>query len=106
MANSAIDGETLNDSPRRGTTTITELMARISRLELYTTDGCRLCDEAERILDPVIRRLGIELEARDVLDDEGWETAYAERIPVVRRPDTGAELGWPFDTDSLYRFLL
>ncbi|WP_440995384.1 glutaredoxin family protein [Arhodomonas sp. SL1] len=75
-------------------------------IELYTTDGCCLCEQAEDLLRPVAGRLGVRVSARDVLDQPAWEHAYAERIPVLRRPDTGAELGWPFDAAALYRFLL
>jgi hypothetical protein len=30
---------------------------------------------------------------------------YRNHIPVLRRPDTGEELFWPFDEDALRAFL-
>ncbi|MDZ7809827.1 MAG: glutaredoxin family protein [Arhodomonas sp.] len=47
------------------------------------------CEQAEGLLRPVASRLGVRVSARDVLDQPAWEHAYAERIPVLRRPDTG-----------------
>ena len=30
---------------------------------------------------------------------------YGVRIPVLKREDTGAELDWPFDQESLLNFI-
>ena len=73
---------------------------------LLGSEGCRLCDEAEALARPVCRRAGQSLRCRDILEDPELERRYASRIPVLRRPDTGAELDWPFDRAALYRFLL
>ncbi|WP_256591738.1 glutaredoxin family protein, partial [Pseudomonas sp. HMWF006] len=40
-----------------------------------------------------------------IADDESWFEAYSLRIPVLRRVDTGAELGWPFSADEVVAFL-
>ena len=70
-------------------------------LVLYGTEFCHLCDEAKAIL----RETGIEADYVDIADyDELLET-YGIRIPVLKRTDNGAELGWPFDAVIVSRFL-
>ncbi|HKJ94144.1 MAG TPA: glutaredoxin family protein [Gammaproteobacteria bacterium] len=75
-------------------------------ITLLGTVGCHLCEEAEALVMPVARRLGVEVRHVDIADDDTLTQRYATTIPVVRREDRDRELGWPFDTDSLYRFLL
>lgn len=75
-------------------------------LELLETDGCRLCMEAETLLGPILKRSRFELHQVDIVNDPLLEIEYATRIPVLRRIDTGAELGWPFSQEEVYRFLL
>lgn len=43
-------------------------------------------------------------EPTEISDDEDLVTRYGVRIPVLRSA-TGEELGWPFDHDSLTRFV-
>ncbi len=68
-------------------------------LILYSTDGCHLCEEARALA----HGLGLEVQVRDIMDDQTWLDAYRVRIPVVARHD-GAELGWPFDARQLEDF--
>lgn len=75
-------------------------------LVLYGTAGCHLCDQALALTLPVARRLGSEVEERDIATDPALEARYDVRIPVLRRRDNGAELDWPFDTAAVYRLLL
>lgn len=70
-------------------------------LILYGTECCHLCDEAETVL----RELGLVATHVDIaLDDELMEK-YGVRIPVLKRQDSGAELGWPFDAEAVSVFL-
>ncbi len=48
---------------------------------------------------------GLQVELVDIANDERWYQAYSLRIPVLRRTDTGAELGWPFSADDVVAFL-
>ncbi len=71
-------------------------------IRLYGTKHCHLCDEAEAIL----RKIGIEAVYVDIADDDMLIEKYGVRIPVLQRVDTGAELGWPFDTAAVSNFLV
>ena len=42
---------------------------------------------------------------REVFDDLGLQARYGERIPVLRREDSGAELDWPFDAVAIRAFI-
>ncbi|RWW90247.1 hypothetical protein BHE74_00000594 [Ensete ventricosum] len=44
---------------------------------------------------------GLLVELVDIADSQALFEAYGLRIPVLRRVDTGAELGWPFDTEQV-----
>ena len=73
----------------------------IHALTLYGTSYCHLCEEAEAIL----REAEVVAEHIDIADDDGLLEKYGVRIPVLRRIDNGAELGWPFDAASVAQFL-
>lgn len=70
-------------------------------IRLYGTACCHLCEEAQAIL----HELGIQAEYVDIADDDELLEKYGIRIPVLKRVDTGAELGWPFDAAAVSRFL-
>jgi glutaredoxin len=70
-------------------------------LRLYGTAFCHLCEQAEAVL----REIGIEADYVDIADDDELLEKYGIRIPVLKRLDTEAELGWPFDTAAVSRFL-
>jgi len=72
--------------------------------QLFGTLGCHLCLLAEAELMPFVER-GLLVELVDIVEDETWIEAYSLRIPVLRRIDTGAELGWPFNADEVVAFL-
>ena len=73
-------------------------------LILYSTDACHLCEQAEALLVPWAGR-GLLVAVDDIAESDELFARYGERIPVLRRTDTGAELGWPFDADALAEFL-
>ena len=70
-------------------------------IKLYGTAFCHLCEQAEAVL----REIGIEADYVDIADDDVLLEKYGIRIPVLKRADTGAELGWPFDAVVVSRFL-
>ncbi|OIR08740.1 hypothetical protein GALL_91240 [mine drainage metagenome] len=70
-------------------------------IKLYGTAFCHLCEQAEAVL----REIGIEADYIDIADDDELLEKYGIRIPVLKRADTGAELGWPFDAVAVSCFL-
>jgi hypothetical protein len=70
-------------------------------VRLYGTACCHLCEEAHAIL----HELGIRAEHVDIAEDDELLEKYGVRIPVLKRGDTGEELGWPFDAAAVSRFL-
>ncbi|TCK09476.1 glutaredoxin-like protein DUF836 [Marinobacterium mangrovicola] len=74
-------------------------------LELMTTDGCHLCDEAVAVLLAVLKPGDAEVDLVDIAFDEVLMDTYATRIPVVREPRSGRELNWPFDEGQFSVFL-
>ncbi len=71
------------------------------KLLLYGTEFCHLCEQAEALLQAV----GVSAEHIDIAEDDALIESYGTRIPVLRREDNGAELGWPFDAEALARFV-
>jgi len=69
-------------------------------LILYTRDGCHLCDRAMTLLD----QAGIDWRPVDIDDDPVLAEKYGLRVPVLRRPDTGGELYYPFDESAVWEF--
>lgn len=73
----------------------------MTALVLYGTSCCHLCEQAEAILH------GLDIAAAhiDIIEDDAAFARYELRIPVLRRTDNGAELGWPFDAAAVEHFL-
>ena len=69
--------------------------------KLYSTGSCRLCEEAEAILN-MAKITAIKI---DIAEDEKLFGQYGLRIPVLKRVDNDAELDWPFDAVAVSRFL-
>lgn len=69
-------------------------------LILYSRADCHLCDQVIVMLD----RAGIHWRPIDIDGDAALSAKYGLRIPVLRRPDTGGELFYPFDEERLQRF--
>jgi len=76
-------------------------------LLLFTTLGCHLCEEAERMLATVAcsQSCTLTVDAIDIADDEALVEKYGILIPVLKRARDGEELGWPFDEELLARFI-
>ncbi|CAD0316943.1 glutaredoxin family protein [Xanthomonas hortorum] len=70
-------------------------------LILYQRDECHLCDQAVEVLAQA--RAG-EFSSVFIDGDATLESAYGERVPVLRDA-VGRELGWPFDSRRLRKWL-
>lgn len=68
---------------------------------LYTRPDCHLCRLAENML----LEIGVRWQAVDIESDPELELNYGIRIPVLFLPESGRELAFPFDADSLKGFL-
>lgn len=77
-------------------------MTTTMKLVLYGTTFCHLCEQAEAVLQAI----GVEAEHIDIAEDDALLEMYGVRIPVMKREDTGEELGWPFDAAAVRRFIL
>ena len=75
------------------------------KLDLMTTEGCHLCDEAVAILQANLTAGEVEVDLVDIVFDEALMARYAEKIPVLVNRDTEKELAWPFDGQALRHFL-
>ncbi|HEY8229367.1 MAG TPA: glutaredoxin family protein [Rhodanobacteraceae bacterium] len=71
-------------------------------LILFQRDDCKLCDEAVALL---ARARVPDFASAWIDGDAELEARYGERVPVLRDEDSGRELGWPFDGQSLRVFL-
>ena len=72
-----------------------------ARLVLFTRPDCHLCEEAAELL----RAQGLAWRAENIDRDLDLIRRYGDRIPVLRRAATGAELFWPFDLEDVRRFM-
>ena len=74
------------------------------RLTLLGKPGCHLCDDARAIVLEVAGERGLDLEERNILDDEALLDRYVEEIPVVLIDDRVHTI-WRVDADRLRRAL-
>lgn len=77
----------------------------MARLLLYTSVGCHLCEQAEAVIEPWLQPYGLQLAAVEIADSDELVERYGIRIPVVRLEGVERDLGWPFDTAALRRYL-
>jgi glutaredoxin len=76
----------------------------VTRVVLYTREGCHLCNDALAILERVRAEQPFELDTLDIERDDDLLRRYLERIPVVELD--GEELFQFFiDEDELRRRL-
>lgn len=70
-------------------------------VELLTTRGCHLCEQALALLARVCPEATVV--ETDIADSDALIARYGESIPVFRH--AGRELAWPFGLLDLQRFL-
>lgn len=75
------------------------------KLTLFSTLGCHLCEQAERLLAQIADSEAIEWQVIDIASDPGLVDRYGIRIPVVRDRTSDQELGWPFDDQGFRNWL-
>ena len=70
-------------------------------LILYTRPECELCERAAE----VAAAAGADWTFRDISTDIELLRRYRVRIPVLADPETGREIGWPFDEAKVRELL-
>ena len=73
-------------------------------VQLFTTLGCHLCEEAhDQLLSLARGGMDLSIELAEISDSEKLMDQYGATIPVIRADDR--EIGWPFSSDELETFL-
>lgn len=75
------------------------------QLDLMTTEGCHLCDDAIAVLQRGLKTDEVEVDLVDIVYDQALLDRYATRIPVLVDRVGGGELDWPFGCEQLAQFL-
>lgn len=71
-----------------------------SHFLLYFTDGCHLCDDAEKIL----KQTTIFYSKVDIIYDPQLVALYGNSIPVLQSA-SGNTINWPFNLQQLNDFI-
>ncbi len=74
-------------------------------VQLYTTLGCHLCEQALDLLNALSLELDLVINEIDSIDSDELVARYGIRIPVITRADSDIDLGWPFNEATLKAFL-
>lgn len=74
-------------------------------IAFYTGPNCCLCHDAEALLEQTGQYRQLCVTKHNIRDNSEHYHLYALRIPVLKRQDSGAELGWPFTLNELELFL-
>jgi Glutaredoxin-like domain (DUF836) len=78
----------------------------MTRLLLFGTSGCHLCEQAEQIINDCLPKdCDLMIETIDIAEQEHWQEQYALCIPVLYHPETKKDLGWPFDQMNVKEFI-
>lgn len=80
---------------RGWTSSCTTKVDTTSRLVLYGTSACHLCEQALALVQASLPQNWI-LEEVDISDSEELFERYGTTIPVVKVEHSARELNWPF----------
>jgi len=76
------------------------------RVNLYTTVGCHLCEEALALLLQAKQAgHGFDICEVEISESESLMKNYGVRIPVICFEGEADELGWPFTYAEVVTFL-
>lgn len=79
------------------------------KVNLYTTLGCHLCEQAHALLVALQQEgMAIEIDSIEIADSDELMEQYGIRIPVVTlaSDEEAREIGWPFTLEELRAFLV
>lgn len=74
-------------------------------LHLYSTSHCHLCEQAEAILIDLALSHDLSWTVIEITDDANLLSRYELSIPVLARLDTGQEIAWPFNKDTVLELI-
>lgn len=75
-------------------------------VNLYTTVGCHLCEQALGMLKELqINGHSLEICEVEISESESLMQAYGIRIPVITTDQRDDDLGWPFSREELEVFI-
>lgn len=72
-------------------------------VELLGTQGCHLCDVAERMVRRLALNCGVQIQYLDIANDPDLVERYGMRIPVLKwviGSNDVPELNWPFSEEE------
>ena len=72
-----------------------------THLHLYSTSHCHLCEQAEAILVDLALSHDLSWTVIEITDNADLLSRYELSIPVLTRLDTGHEIAWPFNKDTV-----
>ena len=76
------------------------------QLQLYSTEGCHLCEVAEQVLSQTLFPVPVSVEVIDIAESDDMISRYGEKIPVLVCPGiVKSELEWPFNSTGLLFWL-
>lgn len=76
----------------------------MSPIIFYTTPGCHLCEDAKKLLWPLLSVYGLRMQFVDIAESDELIARYGIRIPVVASPLIAKELDWPFTEGDVRDF--
>jgi len=81
-------------------------MAKIPGLRLYHFVGCSYC---YRVMS-ALRRLGIEIELRDIHQDQSFREELVRgggksQVPCLRIEETGGSVRWMYESVDIIKYL-
>ena len=71
----------------------------MSKVTLFHTSGCHLCEQAYELLTQVVPATHIQLV--DIIDSEEHMALYQTSIPVLKNNKNGNKLFWPFNVQDI-----
>ncbi|MDF1763018.1 MAG: glutaredoxin family protein [Oleibacter sp.] len=72
---------------------------------LLGTEGCHLCNEAEKVVAVALNGRQIPVYLDDISASAEWIESYGLRIPVLINETSGDELDWPFTENAVIEFV-
>lgn len=79
----------------------------MKKIILYTKLNCHLCEDVYQMLMELTLDIPLEIDMVDIshAHNQHLFDDYAERIPVLAKPEAETELEWPFSLEDIRAYL-